>query len=87
MRKRISCRVIRSIALGKSSDALRDASRSDDKPYETRDVVAGTPIAKTCVREDSHFSKYRPATYIDWLGIARVPTDDGLTAPILDFYV
>jgi len=108
MRKRISCRVVRSIPLSKSSDALRDASRSSDKRHETGDVVAETPTAKTYVWEDSHprlrgdeFTPARdpalrepkagakdcPATYIDRLGIARVPTGDGLTAQILDFYV
>ena len=117
MRKRISCRVVRSIPLSKSSDALRHTSRSNNRHHKIGDVAAGTPTgfpfcdilqngvpAKECVWEGSHFVKDckmgpepspnaqvghfdNPATYIDRLGIARVPTGDGLTAQILDFYV
>ena len=117
MRKRISCRVVRSIPLSKSSDALRHTSRSNNRHHKIGDVAAGTPtgfpfcdilqngvLTKECVWEGSHFVKDckmgpkpspnaqvghsdNPATYIDRLGIARVPTGDGLTAQILDFYV
>ncbi len=42
MRKRISCRVIRSIPLGRSGDAHRHASRPDHKHSKISDTAALT---------------------------------------------
>lgn len=102
MRKRISCRVIRTIPLSKSSCELRHTSRSNDKSHKMSDA-ARTPNTKKCVWEPAnaqvkHSSNpvrnhkaYKPAlgtlTYTDRSDIARVSIDDGLTAQILDCYV
>ena len=103
MRKRISCRVIRTIPLSKSSDELRHASMSNDKSHKMSDA-ARTPNTKKCVWEPAanaqvkhsgnsvrdpkaHKSALGTLTYTDRLDIARVSIDDGLTAQILDFYV
>jgi len=51
MKKRISCRVIRTIPLSKSSSCeLRHTSRSSDKSHKMSDA-AGTPNTKKCVCE------------------------------------
>ncbi len=103
MRKRISCRVIRTIPLSKSSCELRHISRSSDKSHKMSDA-ARTPNTKKCVWEPAANAQvkhsgnsvrdpkaHKPAlgtvTYTDRLDITRVSIDDGLTAQILDFYV
>ena len=103
MRKRISCKVIRTIPLSKSSCELRHTSRPSDKSHKMSDA-ARTPNTKKCVWEPAanaqvkhsgnsvrdpkaHKSALGTLTYTDRLDIARVSIDDGLTAQILDFYV
>ena len=103
MRKRISCRVIRTIPLSKSSCELRHTSRSNDKSHKMSDA-AGAPSTKKCVWEPAanaqvkhsgnsvrdpkaHRSALGTVTYTDRLDITRVTIDDGLKAQILDFYV
>ncbi len=103
MRKRISCKVIRTIPLSKSSCELRHTSRSSDKSHKMSDA-ARTPNAKKYVWEPAANAQvkhsgnlvrdpkaYKPAlgtlTYTDRSDIARVSIDDGLTAQILDCYV
>lgn len=78
MAKRIPCRVVRSVPLGKSSDALRYASRSNNKHYKTGDVAA----VDAQVRHGSD-----SVIYTGQLDITRVSIDDGLTGQILDCYV
>jgi len=103
MRKRISCKVISTIPLSKSSCELRHTSRSSDKSHKVSDA-AGTPNTKKCVWESAanaqvkhignsvrdpkaHRSALGTLTYTDRLDIARVSIDDGLTAQVLDYYV
>ena len=103
MRKRISCRVIRTNPLSKSSCELRHTSRSSDKSHKMRDA-AGAPNTKKRVWEPAanaqvkhsgnsvrdpkaHRSALGTVTYTDRLDITRVSIDDGLAAQILDFYV
>ena len=91
MRKRISCKVIRTIPLSKSSSELRHASISNDKPHNISDTAAGIPNTKKWVWEpaanaqDRHTSNQ--ATYTDRLDITRMPIEEGLTAQVLDCYV
>jgi len=54
MRKKISCKVIRSIPLSESSEILRHSSKSNDKHHKISDVVAETPTATKSVWEGSH---------------------------------
>jgi len=90
MRKRIPCRVIRTVPLSKSSDDLRHTSRSNDKSHKMSDA-ARTTNTKKCVWESAANAQVKHAsnsfTYTDRLDIPRVSIDDGLTAQILDFYV
>ena len=103
MRKRISCRVIRTIPLSKSSDELRHASMSNDKSHKISNT-ARTPNTKKCVWETAanaqvkhsgnsvrdpkaHKSALGILTYTDRLDITRMSINDGLTSQILDFYV
>jgi len=57
MRKKISCKVVRSIPLSESSEILRHSSKSNDKHHKISDVAAETPTAKKSVWEGSHFAK------------------------------
>ena len=103
MRKRISCRVIRTIPLSKSSCELRHTSRSNDKSHKMSDA-AGAPNTKKCVWEPAanaqvkhsgnsvrdpkaHKSALGILTYTDRLNITRMSINDGLTAQVLDIYV
>ena len=103
MRKRISCRVIRTIPLSVSSDELRHAGRSNDKSHKISNT-ARTLNTKKCVWEPAanaqvkhfdnsvrdlkaHKSPLGILTYTDRLDIKRMSINDGLTAQILDFYV
>ncbi len=90
MRKRISCRVIRTIPLSKSSDELRHASMSNDKSHKISNTTR-TPNTKKCVWETAANAQVKHSgnsiTYTDRLDITRRSIDDGLTAQILDFYV
>ncbi len=90
MRKRISCTVIRTIPLSKSSCELRHKSRSSDKSHKMSDA-AGTPNTKKCVWEPAANAQARhtnnSVTYTDRLNITRMSINDGLTAQVLDIYV
>ena len=103
MRKRISCKVIRTIPLNRSSRELRHISRSNNKSHKMNDA-ARTPSTKKNVWEPAanaqvkhasssvkdlkaHKSAFGNLTYTDRLDIARVSIDDGLTAQVLDIYV
>ena len=78
MIKRISCRVIRSVPLGRSSDALRDARQPSNKHHRISNAAAvnihsghnGTAI-----------------TYTGRLDIAGVSVVDSPIGQILDCYV
>ena len=77
MRKRISCRVIRSIPLSKSSDILHHTSMSNDAYHKIGPEPSQNAQARYCGNA---------AIYIDRLETARTPTG-GLTPQILDLYV
>jgi hypothetical protein len=49
MRKRISCKVIRTIPLSQCGVELRHASSSNDKPINISNTAAGNPNTKKCV--------------------------------------
>ena len=78
MIKRISCRVVRSVPLGKSSDALRHAGQPNSEHHKISNAAAvnihaghnGTAI-----------------TYTGRLDIAGVSIVDSPTGQILDCYV
>lgn len=90
MRKRIPCKVIRTIPLSKSSDELRHTSRSNVKSRNISDAPrtryttkrVWEPAANAQVKHSGN-----SVTYTDRLDITRMSLDDGLTAQILDFYV
>ncbi|MFB0552192.1 MAG: hypothetical protein ACETWQ_02655 [Phycisphaerae bacterium] len=91
MRKRISCKVIRTIPLSMCSSELRHASRSNDKPHNISNAAAGSPNTKKCVWEPAANAQARhtsnSVTYTDRLDITRMAIYNGLTAQALDFYV
>lgn len=91
MRKRISCKVIRTIPLSTNSSELRDASMSNDQSHNISDSVSRIPTTKKYVWEPVTNPQARHAcnsvTYTDRLDITRMPIEDGLTAQVLDCYV
>ena len=78
MVKRISCRVIRTVPLGKSGDALRYVWGSSNKRHKVGDIVA---VNITVRHADGS------VTYASRFGIARVLIDNGPMGQILDCYV
>ena len=78
MVKRIPCRIVRTKALGKSSNALRHPSRSNNAYQQRSDVVTRPP--------KSYKSASGTLTYTELLEITRVSIDNGLTGQILDCY-
>ena len=78
MVKRISCRVVSSVALGKSSDVLRRGGRSDNKHHRVGDIVVMSVPARCAGNW---------VTYMGQFGVARVFIDDGPIGQILDCYV
>jgi len=78
MRKKISCKVIRTIPLGKSTDELLSSSRSSDKYYNN---AAGISTTNPQVKD---FSK--SVIYTGKLDIKSIPIDNGPKTPILNFY-
>ena len=94
MRKRISCKVIRTIPLNQFNQCgveLRHASRSNDKSLNIRNTAAGNPNTKKYVWEPAANAQARhtsnSVTYSDRLDITRMSIDDGLTAQVLDLYI
>jgi hypothetical protein len=79
MIKRIPCKVVRTKPLGKSSEALRYASKSNNAYHKRGNIVTRPP--------KSYKSASRNLTYTDLLEITRVSIDDGLMGQILDCYV
>jgi len=75
MVKIISCRVVRSKPLGKSSDTLRHAGRPNHFRHKIGDV---NPQCK---------STNDTVIYTRMLEITRVSVDNGLAGQILDCYV
>lgn len=78
MIKRISCRVVRSIPLGKSSDALRHAGQPNNEYHRIGDAAAVNIRA----RQSS-----TPVTYTGRSDIAEVSIGDNPIGQILDCYV
>lgn len=90
MRKRISCKVVRSIPLSKRRDEVRHASISNNKSHKFSDA-AGIPNTKKYAWEPAATTQAKhtgySVTYTDRLGLTRMPFDNDLTAQTLDFYV
>jgi hypothetical protein len=90
MRKRISCKVIRTIPLSKNIDELRFRSSSNDKFHNINNSTK-TPKQNKCTWETStnprikDFSK--SVIYTDRMNITRIPLDNGLTSGKLNCYV
>jgi hypothetical protein len=78
MIKRISCRVVRSVPLGESSEALRDARQSVNEYHRIGDAAA----VNICARHNGTV-----VTYTGRLDIAGVSIGDGPIGQILDCYV
>lgn len=89
MRKRISCKVIRTIPLRASIDELRSTSSSNDKPHNINNTSRTSNTSKG-VRESITNSRVKDFStsviYTDRLNITRIPMDKGLTSPIINFY-
>ncbi|MHC4728390.1 MAG: hypothetical protein ACYS17_14310 [Planctomycetota bacterium] len=87
MRKKISCKVISTIPLGKSIDELRSASRPSDKSHNN---ATRTSDPNRCAWETTtnprikDFSK--SVIYTDRLDIKNIPIDNGLKTPRINFY-
>ncbi len=90
MRKRISCKIIRTIPLSMCSSELRHEGRSNDKPHNISNA-SRTPKAKKYVWEPAANAQARhtsnSVTYTDRLNITRMSINDSLTAQVLDIYV
>jgi hypothetical protein len=89
MRKRISCKVIRTIPLGNSIDELRYTSRSNDKSHNINNGTRTSNTNKfvwetTTNPRGKDFSK--SVIYTGRLGITRIPIDNRLKTSILNFY-
>ncbi|HUU19172.1 MAG TPA: hypothetical protein VMW72_18620 [Sedimentisphaerales bacterium] len=91
MRKRISCKVIRTIPLSRCGFELRHASMSNDRSHNISDSAAGNPNTRKYVWEPAANAQARhtsnSVTYTDRLDVTRMSNDDGLTAQVLDLYV
>ncbi len=91
MRKRISCKVIRTIPLSTNSSELRDASMSNDRSHNISDSASRTLTTKKYIWEPAANAQAghtnNSVTYTDRLDITRMSINDGLTAQILDIYV
>ncbi len=78
MIKRISCRVVSSVPLGKSSDALRHAGQPNNEHHKISNAAAVNILAR-------HSST--PVSYTGRLDIAGVSIGDSPIGQILDCYV
>ena len=78
MIKRISCRVVSSVPLGKSSDALRHAGQPNNEYHRIGDAAA----VNICARHNGTV-----VTYTGRLDIAGVSIGDSPIGQILDCYV
>lgn len=89
-RKRISCKVIRTIPLSKNIDELRYTSIANGKSHNINNATRTSNMNK-CDWETSanprvkDFSK--SVVYTARMNITRIPIDSGLTAPKLNCYV
>lgn len=89
MRKRISCKVIRTIPLGKRIDELRYTSRSNDKSYNINNRTSTSNTIKSVWEMTTNprvkdFSK--SVIYTERLDITRIPVDNGPTTSIFNYY-
>lgn len=78
MIKRISCRVVSSVPLGRSGDALRDARQPGNEHHEISNAAAENIHS----RHNGTF-----VTYTDRFDIAGVSVGDSPIGQILDCYV
>ena len=80
MRKRISCKVIRTIPLGTSVDEKHSTSRLNDMSHNINNGTRTSGTNPRC----KEFGK--SVIYTDRLKIRRIPIDNRLTTSILNFY-
>jgi hypothetical protein len=89
MRKRISCKVIRTIPLRTRFDELRSRGRSNDTPHNINNTSRPTKTNKF-VRGASTNPRVKDISksviYTGRLDITRIPIDNGLTTLTLNFY-
>ncbi|NQT04024.1 MAG: hypothetical protein HQ580_18505 [Planctomycetes bacterium] len=89
MRKIISCKVIRTIPLSKSSNGLHHTSRSNVRSHNISDAVR-TPSTNKCAWEISSNAQVKDSSksvvYTNRLDITRMPIHNGLTAPTVNCY-
>lgn len=89
MRKRISCKVIRTIPLSSNIDELRRKSRSNDRSHNVNNATRTPKTNKydwetTTNPQVKDFSK--SVVYTHRMNITRIPIDNGLTALNVNFY-
>ena len=89
MRKRISCKVIRTIPLSKNIDELRYTSRSNVKSYNINNATR-TSNTNKCDWETSANPRVKDfsnsVVYTARMNITRIPIDNRLRAPKLNCY-
>ena len=90
MRKRISCKVIRTIPLSQNIDEFHHRSRSKVKSHNINNA-GNTAKTNTCIWETSANPRVKDfgksVVYTNRMNITRIPIDNGLTAPQLNCYV
>ena len=89
MAKRISCRVVRTVPLSTSNEALRHVDGSNNKhPKADNVTAANVSRSRNSVREPKTYNlALGILAYTGRLGTARVSVNDGPIGWILDCYV
>ena len=91
MTKKIPCRVVRSAALIKSSDARLRVNQPDNKNHKSQDTVAISVRVRRCSSSVREYKAHNPAsgtlTYTGQSDIAGASIDDSPTGQVLDCYI
>jgi len=89
MRKRISCKVIRTIPLSLNIDELHHKSRSNDRSHNI-DNSSRTSKTSKCVWETTTNPQVKnfstSVVYTHRMNIKRIPLDNGLKSLNLNFF-
>jgi hypothetical protein len=86
MLKRISCRVVRSVALSKSGDVVAANVRVRQESDSIRDRGLFCEVLQNGNPAGAHNLSLGGLSYTSRLGIARVSTENSLTGQNLDCY-